>query len=105
MTSIILVHTFAPHPDEHYTALPGEEGQPVSYVRRVLVEGSAAQALDLAGGFLREGEAVANTYEVRPAHAKPIQDAAEEWMAEDRPVTEIRVAMGPPKSAKPRKSA
>jgi len=62
MTSIILVHTFAPAAGEHYTALPNEEGQPVSYVRRVLVEGTAAQALDLAGGFLREGEAVANTY-------------------------------------------
>ncbi|MDB6135359.1 MAG: hypothetical protein JWM59_3602 [Verrucomicrobiales bacterium] len=59
---------------EFYTALPNEEGQPVSYVRRIVVEGSAAQALGLAGGFLRDGEAVAAVYGLpglEPAAAKP----------------------------------
>lgn len=71
MTSIILVHTFVPRPEEHYTALPAEEGQPVSYVRRVVVEGDCQKALHMAGDYLREGEAVSNTHEA-PETKKPV---------------------------------
>lgn len=60
--SVIVIHTFAPSPLVHGYVRIGTD--PDSFVRRVVVEGTALEALDEAGKHLLPGEAVCNTHEI-----------------------------------------